>query len=471
MRWFEKELVEGTQPPIRIGRRIFKNSAGEEKVTDTYWATFSISGKQNFVSLQVFKRVDEGKMDNVPAYVVEEFDDLGQVLQKVLKVQAARRNVTAPQIAHTALQIKAMQGFDISPKPTGRPKHERRNASLKPLPSAKALAKEFDASDRIIRLVQQAMAHPDPRVIAGMLLKPQDKGYLSPTQVSNRLKSYCRESAKAAREATIRNRRGRIEEIAIAANPNLIAPDGLYTIDATEGIKRISPGAVDLVCTSIPYACDIAYDNSIPYDGDYPKFLDTYVRSWLTNLKPALKTGGRIAINFDCTYRFLEKKKAGSDAHSIPHLFNLWTDISNIAQNELGYLLMGYRIWYKQNCSRQFATGSRGSEMPVGKRALSKTLTRTIAPSPRVIRERGHAELGLVTSGSCSDSDSLRSPRKATATSLTSFSWTQSRSASISRSAARSMLIGGRPSSDAPQRSVRRSRRRQRKVTLRPRRG
>src|SRR5207253_346696 len=29
-------------------------------------------------------------------------------------------------------------------------------------------------------------------------------------------------------------------------------------------------------------------------------------------------------------------------------------------------LFMGYRIWYKQCCSRSFANGSRGSEMPIG---------------------------------------------------------------------------------------------------------
>ncbi|HLL89627.1 MAG TPA: site-specific integrase [Tepidisphaeraceae bacterium] len=58
MKFADKELVEGTQPPIRIGKRVFKNAAGEQKTTDTYWATFSINGKQSFIPLKVFKRAD-----------------------------------------------------------------------------------------------------------------------------------------------------------------------------------------------------------------------------------------------------------------------------------------------------------------------------------------------------------------------------------------------------------------------------
>jgi integrase len=58
MKWVEKELVPGTQPPIRIGRRVFKSTDGAEKATETFWATFSIGGKQRFVSLEVFKRDD-----------------------------------------------------------------------------------------------------------------------------------------------------------------------------------------------------------------------------------------------------------------------------------------------------------------------------------------------------------------------------------------------------------------------------
>jgi hypothetical protein len=56
MRWAKKELVPGTRPPIRIGRRIFKSSDGTMKATETFWATFSIGGKQRFVSLEVLKR-------------------------------------------------------------------------------------------------------------------------------------------------------------------------------------------------------------------------------------------------------------------------------------------------------------------------------------------------------------------------------------------------------------------------------
>jgi integrase len=58
MKWSEKELVVGTKPPIRIGKRVFKSTDGTEKATDTFWATFSANGKQRFVSLEVFKRDD-----------------------------------------------------------------------------------------------------------------------------------------------------------------------------------------------------------------------------------------------------------------------------------------------------------------------------------------------------------------------------------------------------------------------------
>ena len=42
----------------RIGRRVFKSTDGSQKATDTYWATFSVAGKQRFISLEVFKRAD-----------------------------------------------------------------------------------------------------------------------------------------------------------------------------------------------------------------------------------------------------------------------------------------------------------------------------------------------------------------------------------------------------------------------------
>lgn len=34
MKWVDKELVPGTQPPIRIGRRVFKSTNGTEKATE-----------------------------------------------------------------------------------------------------------------------------------------------------------------------------------------------------------------------------------------------------------------------------------------------------------------------------------------------------------------------------------------------------------------------------------------------------
>jgi hypothetical protein len=68
-----------------------------------------------------FARKREGHSEAVPAYVVQDFDDLGQVLQRILLVQKARRNVTAMEVADAALRIKAMQGYDSGLKPTGRP--------------------------------------------------------------------------------------------------------------------------------------------------------------------------------------------------------------------------------------------------------------------------------------------------------------------------------------------------------------
>ncbi len=58
MKWAEKELIEGTEPPIRIGKRVFKSTNGSEKVTSTYWATYSVAGRQQFHPLEVFKRPD-----------------------------------------------------------------------------------------------------------------------------------------------------------------------------------------------------------------------------------------------------------------------------------------------------------------------------------------------------------------------------------------------------------------------------
>ncbi len=58
MKWVDKELVPGTKPPMRIGRRVFRSTDGTEKATETFWATFSVGGKQRFVSLEVFKRDD-----------------------------------------------------------------------------------------------------------------------------------------------------------------------------------------------------------------------------------------------------------------------------------------------------------------------------------------------------------------------------------------------------------------------------
>lgn len=313
-----------------------------------------------------FARAAEGKADNVPAYTVVEFDDLGQVLAKVLAVQTARRNVTAPQIAHAALQIKALQGFDISPRPHGRPTAEKANSSLKRLPGVKALSKEFGVSDPIIRIVQQAQAHQDPKMLDGLLAKPEDEErYLSPLQVKRKIGAYKRDEAVHSREKHRKLRAARIAKMTAPKTPDEIAPDGVFTVDAIDGIKRIAPGTIDLCCTSIPYPCDVRYDNAIPYDGDYEKYLDKYVRQFLAALKPALKSGGRVAINFDCTYRGYDKQQAGADRHQVPNLFNLWADISRIAEKEIGLHFMAYRIWYKQNCPNYFGTGSRSSRTPM----------------------------------------------------------------------------------------------------------
>ena len=312
-----------------------------------------------------FARKADGKREDVPAYTVVEFDNLGEVLAKVLKVQDARRNVTAPQIAYTALKIKQMQGFDISAKPQGRPANEKRNSSLKTLPSAKALAKEFGVSDPMIRLAQKAMNHSDPKMLMGLLAKPEDPAYMSPSQVTRKIKAYTRDVAVHSREKNRQIRMAKIAKMKAKPIANEIGADGIFTVDAIEGIKRISPGTVDFVCTSIPYPCDVRYDCSIPFDGDYPKYLNDYVRGFLSAVIPALKSGGRVAINFDCTYRSFDKQDAGEARLQVPNIFNLWKDVSVIAENELGLLFMAYRIWYKQNCPNYFSTGSRSSRTPM----------------------------------------------------------------------------------------------------------
>jgi integrase len=100
MKWVDKELVPGTKPPMRIGRRLFKSSDGSEKATETFWATFSIGGKQRFVSLEVFKRDDAFRA----AYRLSQRLEIGE--QQLVE----RTNIKLGEIVDTYLALLKGRG-------------------------------------------------------------------------------------------------------------------------------------------------------------------------------------------------------------------------------------------------------------------------------------------------------------------------------------------------------------------------
>ena len=100
MKWIDKELVVGTEPPIRIGRRVFKGTDGSQKATETFWATFSIGGKQRFVSLEVFRRAD----------AIREAHRLAQRLESQTQPLAERTNIKLGEIVDAYLGLLRGRG-------------------------------------------------------------------------------------------------------------------------------------------------------------------------------------------------------------------------------------------------------------------------------------------------------------------------------------------------------------------------
>lgn len=129
-------------------------------------------------------------------------------------------------------------------------------------------------------------------------------------------------------------------------------------------MARIQPETIGLICTSLPYACDVEYDVTPGFDGDLQKYLDKFVRKPFPQYKRVLERGGRIALNFDDTYRAIEKGMAGDERHLVPNVYNMVKEISKIAEDEFGFLPVGRRVWYKQNCPNYFSHGSRDCRSP-----------------------------------------------------------------------------------------------------------
>lgn len=75
----------------------------------------------------------------------------------------------------------------------------------------------------------------------------------------------------------------------------MLPVDTLLNQDVIEGLRSLPDHSVDLVMTSPPYNCGIAYDS---WDDSRPweQYL-TWTREWLTEVKRVLKPDGRFAIN------------------------------------------------------------------------------------------------------------------------------------------------------------------------------
>lgn len=303
----------------------------------------------------------------VPKIEVKEFENLGDVILKVLAVQKSRRNLTEVQIAYAGVEAMKLQCFDTSPRPQGRPKKKTKaseekasEVALKELPSAKELAASFGVSDPIIRVILKAQEHPQ---ILSDLISNDPEIRITPQQARNRMEGKERDNAIHQRAKTNQIRRNKIATMQAPTLPNEIKADGIFTGDATELLTRIKPNSINLVVSSPPYACGVPYDVTPPFDGDYPKYLDTFIRKPLTEIKRILVSGGRVALNFDNTYRSIQKA-AAEDRSEVPNFFNMVKDVSIIAEDELGLLLMSSKIWYKQNCASIFAHGSNDCRTP-----------------------------------------------------------------------------------------------------------
>lgn len=311
-----------------------------------------------------FHRKAKGVNEAFPGFEVKSFATMTEVVKKVIAVQNSRRNVTPAQIAYAALEAKRLEGYAIEAKRQGRQKATEAKANqlaLKPLPGAKALGEEIGVSDPIIRTVLKAYQYPD---LLEKLISRDPSTQITATQAENKMEGYRRDQDVHSRAKTVKARRDKIAKMGAAPTPDAIVPNGIYTGDAVQLMDRIAPNSISFVCTSIPYPCNVVYDVAEGFDGDFPKYLDTYVRQPLLRIKNALESGGRVAINFDNTYRSIEKQSA-KDRSAVPNHYNMVKEIGKIAEDELGLLMVGYKVWYKQNCPNYFSHGSRDCRTPV----------------------------------------------------------------------------------------------------------
>lgn len=309
-----------------------------------------------------FERKAAGKVEPLPRIEVKTFPNVGDVLLNAIAVQSSRRNVSAAQIAYAGLEAKRMQGFRIESKPQGRrpktPEDKASQSALQELPSAKEIARELGVNDHAVRVVLKSYNYPD---VQQKLLS----GEIAPKSAEHRMKGYKRDKDIHHRKKTLQERQTYLGTLGNAAIPDVITANGLYTVDACDGMSRITADTIALICTSLPYACDVAYDVTPGFDGDLHKYLDTFVRKPFAQYKRILESGGRVALNFDDTYRAIEKSKAGNERYLVPNIYNMVKEISKIAEDEFGLMPIGRRVWYKQNCPNYFSHGSRDCRTPV----------------------------------------------------------------------------------------------------------
>lgn len=309
-----------------------------------------------------FERKAAGTVEAFPKHEVNDFGSFGDVLLKVLSVQSSRRNLTPPQLAYYALEAKRQQGYDISPRNRGnQPKSSKASAlALKPLPSMKKLAEETGISDFSLREIQRLLDHPT--ILADLVTNDPER-QLSVKQARHRREGHRRDANIHNRTKLVEERRKALAGLTKEACADLISPCGFYTTDTCKGMDRIAAKSVGFICTSIPYACDVEYDVTPGFDGNLTKYLNEFVREPFARYKTILEYGGRVAINFDDTYRSIEKGKA-KDRHTVANFYNMVKEIGKIAEDEFGFLPVGRRVWYKQNCPNYFSHGSRDCRTP-----------------------------------------------------------------------------------------------------------
>lgn len=278
-----------------------------------------------------------------------EYASYADAIEDVVNIQRARRNITEGQIALALLEAERVRRGGLPRRGRGRPK-----ACAHAFPSAKALARRAGVGDWAVRVVSKAMT-VNPSIVP--LIR---EGTISLRTAERRLSSQNRDTNRTAQRRSTADRRNFIKGLKLLPAPGSVTPNGIYCGDAVEQMKRIDSGTVGLIATSIPYPCSVEYDLRRAFDGDYKLYLDE-LRGFISESKRLLRTGGRLAINFDLCARSANKE-AGEQPGAVGNLYNLWMDLSVIAQQETGLLFYDWKSWYKQNCAGAFAAkGSTGS--------------------------------------------------------------------------------------------------------------